>query len=88
MKISLLFHPVHIAPGRPRHVAGRSRAIIRHTRSGASPSAERRRNRNQRVEPQTNNKLLFRGRIWVDAEDFAVVRIEAVPAKNPSFWTK
>jgi len=40
------------------------------------------------VEPRTNNKLLYRGRIWVDAQDFAVVRIEAVPAKNPSFWTK
>jgi hypothetical protein len=40
------------------------------------------------VEPRTNNKLLYRGRIWVDAEDFAVVRIDASPAKNPSFWTK
>lgn len=40
------------------------------------------------VEPRTNDKLLYRGRIWVDAEDFAVVRIDAVPAKNPSFWTK
>jgi outer membrane lipoprotein-sorting protein len=40
------------------------------------------------VEPRTDNKLLYRGRIWVDAEDFAVVRIEATPAKNPSFWTK
>ncbi|MFY9560531.1 MAG: hypothetical protein WAQ52_09885 [Terriglobales bacterium] len=40
------------------------------------------------VEPRTNNKLLYRGRIWVDAEDFAVVRIEAAPAKNPSFWTR
>ena len=40
------------------------------------------------VEPRTNNKLLYRGRIWVDAEDFAVVRIEGAPAKNPSFWTK
>lgn len=40
------------------------------------------------VEPRTENKLLYRGRIWVDAEDFAVVRIEAAPAKNPSFWTK
>lgn len=40
------------------------------------------------VEPLTQNKLLYRGRIWVDAEDFAVVRIEAEPAKNPSFWTK
>lgn len=40
------------------------------------------------VEPLTKSKLLYRGRIWVDAEDFAVVRIEAAPAKNPSFWTK
>jgi len=40
------------------------------------------------VEPRTSNKMLYRGRIWVDAEDFAVVRIEASPAKNPSFWTK
>ncbi len=40
------------------------------------------------VEPLTTNKLLYRGRIWVDAEDFAVVRIEAAPAKTPSFWTK
>jgi hypothetical protein len=40
------------------------------------------------VEPLTKNKLLYRGRIWIDAQDFAVVRIEAAPAKNPSFWTK
>jgi hypothetical protein len=25
---------------------------------------------------------------WVDAANFAVVRIEAAPAKNPSFWTR
>ena len=40
------------------------------------------------VEPRTQNKLLYRGRIWVDAADFAVMRIEGEPAKNPSFWTK
>jgi hypothetical protein len=40
------------------------------------------------VEPRTDAKLLYRGQIWVDAEDFAVVRVEAAPAKNPSFWTK
>jgi hypothetical protein len=40
------------------------------------------------VEPRTDNKLLYRGRIWVDAQEFAVVRLEAAPAKNPSFWTK
>ena len=40
------------------------------------------------VEPRRKDKFLYSGRIWVDAEDFAVVRIEAEPAKNPSFWTK
>jgi len=40
------------------------------------------------VEPRTQNKLLYRGRIWVDAQDFAVTKIEGEPAKNPSFWTK
>ncbi|MGA2991792.1 MAG: hypothetical protein ABSD88_15060 [Candidatus Korobacteraceae bacterium] len=41
-----------------------------------------------KVEPRTKDKFLYRGRIWVDAEDFAVVRLQAEPAKNPSFWTK
>jgi hypothetical protein len=40
------------------------------------------------VKPRNNNKLLYRGKIWVDASEFAVVRIDAAPAKNPSFWTK
>jgi hypothetical protein len=38
------------------------------------------------VAPLTENKLLYRGRIWVDASDFALVKIEAEPARNPSFW--
>ena len=38
--------------------------------------------------PQRSDKYLFRGRIWVDAEDYAVARIEGRPAKNPSFWTR
>jgi hypothetical protein len=29
---------------------------------------------------------IFRGRIWIDAKDFAVVRVEAQSATNPSFW--
>jgi hypothetical protein len=40
------------------------------------------------VEPKSKSKFLYRGRIWVDAEDFAVSRIEAEPAKSPSFWIK
>ncbi|MGA2909307.1 MAG: hypothetical protein ABSE36_16515 [Terracidiphilus sp.] len=38
------------------------------------------------AEPLTESKFLYRGRIWVDATDFAVAKIEAAPAKNPSFW--
>jgi len=40
------------------------------------------------VTPKKENKYLMRGTIWVDAEDFAIVRMEGEPAKNPSFWIK
>ncbi|HVO59570.1 MAG TPA: hypothetical protein VMT53_01475 [Terriglobales bacterium] len=38
--------------------------------------------------PRRSDKYLFRGRVWVDEQDFAVARVEGQPAKNPSFWTK
>jgi outer membrane lipoprotein-sorting protein len=38
--------------------------------------------------PKTKNKFLYRGKIWVDAKDFAVVRIKGEPGKNPSFFIK
>jgi len=41
-----------------------------------------------RVEPLHETKFLYRGTIWVDSQDFAITRIEAEPAKNPSYWTK
>jgi outer membrane lipoprotein-sorting protein len=40
------------------------------------------------VKPKRDEKYLFRGRIWVDAEDYALARAEGEPAKKPSFWTK
>ena len=40
------------------------------------------------VRPKRNETNLFRGRIWVDAEDYALARAEGNPAKKPSFWTK
>lgn len=40
------------------------------------------------VIPKSKNKYLFRGKIWIDAKDFAVTQIQAEPAKNPSFWIK
>lgn len=38
--------------------------------------------------PRRSDKYLFRGRVWVDGEDFAVARVEGQPAKSPSFWTR
>ncbi len=38
------------------------------------------------AKPRKPSAVLFRGRIWVDADEFAVVRIDGEPAKNPSFW--
>jgi len=40
------------------------------------------------IRPKRNEHYLFEGRIWVDAEDYALVRAEGKPAKKPSFWTK
>ncbi len=40
------------------------------------------------VVPKTDEKYLYRGKIWVDSNDFAVTRIEAEPAKSPSMWIK
>src|SRR5262249_36119570 len=40
------------------------------------------------VKPKRNETYLFQGRIWVDAEDYALARAEGRPAKKPSFWTK
>jgi hypothetical protein len=40
------------------------------------------------LEPRKESRYLIAGRIWVDAEDYAVMRVEGKPAKTPSFWTK
>jgi hypothetical protein len=38
------------------------------------------------VKPLVSTKYLYRGKVWVDATEFAVVKMEVEPAKNPSFW--
>ncbi len=38
------------------------------------------------VTPLEKSTFLYRGKIWVDARDYAVVRIQGEPAKNPSLW--
>ena len=40
------------------------------------------------VTPKRNEEKLFAGRIWIDVQDYALVRVEGKPAKSPSFWIK
>ncbi len=40
------------------------------------------------ITPRTDNKFLVRGRIWVDAEEFAIARVEGSPARSVSFWVR
>ena len=40
------------------------------------------------VSPKTPNKYLIKGKIWVDVNDYSIVRIEGQPARNPSFWVR
>lgn len=41
-----------------------------------------------KVAPKSANQYLMRGRIWIDAEEYVVIRMEGEPARNPSFWVK
>jgi len=38
------------------------------------------------ASPKGKSKYLYRGKLWVDARDFAVARMQGDPAKNPSLW--
>ena len=40
------------------------------------------------MEPIRADRYLLRGRIWVDACDFAVAKVRGSPARLPSFWTR
>jgi hypothetical protein len=39
-----------------------------------------------RATPKRLDKYLFEGMVWIDTEDYAVVRIAGHPAKKLSFW--
>ncbi len=39
-----------------------------------------------RAIPKRSDKYLFEGKVWIDTEDYAVVRIAGHPAKKLSFW--
>jgi len=36
--------------------------------------------------PKRKDKYLFEGKVWIDVQDFAIVKIAGRPAKKPSFW--
>ena len=38
------------------------------------------------VRPKRKDKYLFERKLWIDVEDYSVVRIESHPAKKLSFW--
>jgi len=38
------------------------------------------------ARPKRQDKYLFEGKLWIDADDYPVVRIEGHPAKKLSFW--
>ncbi len=40
------------------------------------------------IKPRTRNKFAIEGRVWVDAEDAAIVRVEGRPAASQSFWIR
>ena len=40
------------------------------------------------ITPKRKEKYLIEGQIWVDAEDWGIVRVHGYPAKRPSFWTR
>jgi hypothetical protein len=40
------------------------------------------------LNPKREDKDLLRGKIWVDAENYNIHRLEGSPAKNPSWWIR
>ncbi len=38
------------------------------------------------VRPKRKDKYLFEGKLWIDVQDYSVVRIDGHPAKKLSFW--
>jgi hypothetical protein len=40
------------------------------------------------ARPKRQDKYLFEGKLWIDVDDYSVVRIEGHPAKKLSFWVQ
>lgn len=40
-----------------------------------------------RISPKRRDKYSLDGEVWIDAEDYSIVRMRGSPAKRPSIWT-
>lgn len=40
------------------------------------------------ITPKAKNRFLIDGKIWVNARDYSIVRVEGQPMQNPSFWVR
>ena len=40
------------------------------------------------LSPKRKDKTLLRGNIWIDAQTYRIRRMEATPAKSPSWWLR
>jgi negative regulator of sigma E activity len=40
-----------------------------------------------KINPKQRSKYSLDGDVWIDAEDYSIVRIHGMPAKKPSMWT-
>jgi hypothetical protein len=40
-----------------------------------------------KISPKRRDKYSLDGEVWVDGEDYSIVRIHGAPAKRPSIWT-
>ena len=39
------------------------------------------------ISPRRRDKYSLDGEVWIDAEDYSIVRIHGAPARRPSWWT-
>jgi hypothetical protein len=40
------------------------------------------------MDPRHDDKDLLRGRVWIDADNFNIRRVEGNPSKSPSWWIR
>jgi hypothetical protein len=40
------------------------------------------------ITPKVRSEYLIAGKIWIDQKDFALSKIEGIPGRDPSFWTR